>query len=239
MRRNALLGLGLAIPAFLLAADLFSQLGWEQKAFEDTCFQFVKEPERLPSFHVTPAMRALAIAQRKGAVEAIGAKAKAYYASEAFKKRWAEHRGQFTGGEQQEQQRAVSEEQIQAQVDQSMKQMESMMAMMPPAQQAEMKKAMAKAKAQRAAKAKKGAGGNDNAPPKDPNVNLCKALQHFLAVTDGVDYGATLSFKEGRKYFANKDFEGKSAEWKMMFRAGREASEGARAYIRAWLAELK
>ncbi len=242
MRRAALISLGLALPACLLAAELFSQLGWEQKAFEETCFQFVKEPERLPSFKVTPAMRALALTQRKGAAEAIGAKAKAYFASETFKKRWAEHRGQFTGGEDKEQQRDVSDAQVQAQIDQSMQQMEQMMAMMPPAQQVEMKKAMAKAKAAKAEKAgktKNARGEDGNTPPKDPNINLRKALQHLLAVTDGVDYGAALSFQDGRKFFANKAFEAKPAEWKMMFRAGREASEATRSYVRAWMAGLK
>lgn len=239
MRRTALIGLGLVLPAVLLAADLFAQLGWEQKAFEDTCFRFVTEPERLPELRVTPAMRVLAVTQRKAAVEAIGARAKAYYGSESFKKRWAEHRARFTGGEDQERQREAAEAQVQGQVDQAMAQMEQMMAMMPPAQQAEMKKAMAKAKAEKAQKAQKGDRGEGNAPPKDPNVNLRKALQHYLAVTDGVDYGATLSFQNGRKYFANKAFEAKPAEWKMAFRAGREASEGARTYVRAWLAALK
>jgi len=242
MRRTVLVGLGLTLPALLLAAELFSQLGWEQKAFEESCFKFVKEPDRLPSFQATPAMRALALTQRKGAVEAIGAKAKAYYGSEAFKKRWTEYRAPFTAGAEQQRQRAVSEEQIQGQIDQSMQQMEQMMAMMPPAQQAEMKKAMAKAKAEKAARAgkvKKASPEADNAPPKDPQVNLRKALQHFLAVTEGVDYGAALSHQEGRKYFADKTFEAKPAEWKMAYRAGREASEGARAYVRAWAAELK
>jgi len=243
MRRNALIALGLAVPALLLAADLFSQLGWEQKAFEDTCFQFVKDPERLPSFRVTPAMRALAMTQRKGAVEAIGAKAKAYYASEAFQKRWAEHRANFTGGVEPEQ-RAAQEAEGRKMESQSIQQMEAMLPMVPPAAQEKMKKAIAKAKADQArkeakAQAKKAAPEPSNAPPKDPKVNLRKALQHFLAVTDGVEYGAALSFQDGRKYFANKSLESKSAEWKMMYRAGREASEGARTYIRAWAAELK
>jgi hypothetical protein len=238
MRRATLISLALTIPALLLAADLFSQLGWEQKAFEDTCFQFVTEPGRLPGFQVTPAMRALAITQRKGAVEAIGAKAKAYYASEAFKTRWAEHRGRFTGGEEQEQQRARDEAQGQRQKDQALKQMEQMLPMMPPAQQAEIKKAIAKAKAKEE-KPKKTRVENDNTPPKDPKVNLRKALQHFLTITDGVDYSAAVSFQDGRNYFSNKEYEAKPAEWKMVYRSGRDAGEKARTYVKVWVAELE
>ncbi|MBK8792172.1 MAG: hypothetical protein IPN59_03280 [Holophaga sp.] len=242
MRRIAYLGF--ALPALLLAADLFAQLGWEQAAFEDTCFHFVAEPERLPSMRITPAMRALALAQRKGAVEAIGAKAKAYYASDTFKLRWAQHRQGFTGGDIDPEQRAAQEAEGTKMMTQQMQQMEAMMPMMPPEAQAQMKQAMAKAKADQAKKADKAKARAakpepDNAPPKDPKVNIKKALQHFLAVTDGVDYGAAISLQNGRRYFANGAYEAKPDTWKMTFRAGKEASEGARSYARVWLAELK
>jgi hypothetical protein len=244
MRRTVLIGLGLSLPALLLGAELFAQLGWAQKAFEESCFKFVAEPDRLPAFTVTPAMRALVLAQRKGAVEAIGTKAKAYYASETFKKRWAEHRSQFTGGEVDSEQRAAQEAEGRKMAGQSIQQMEAMLPMVPPAAQAQMKQAIAKAKADQVrkdekAKTKQSAPESDGAPPKDPKVNLRKALQHFLAVTDGVDYGAALSFQDGRKFFVNKTFEAKPAEWKMAYRAGRDASEGARSYVRAWMAEMK
>lgn len=241
MRYAGSLVLCLAVPGVLLAADILLNLGLDQAEFEEACFQFVKDPERLPHLRITPAMRALAVLQRKSAVEALGAKAKAYYASEAFKRRWAEHRSQFTGGEDNEQQRAAAEAQAKGQLDAAVQQMEQMMPMLPPAQQAQMKKAIAKAKAEKAEMTGKvrAGGGDSDAPPKNPSVQLKKALQHFLAVTDGVDYGAGVSLQNGRKYFSNKAFEAKPAEWKMAFRAGREASEGARSYVRGWLAELK
>jgi hypothetical protein len=40
MRRALTLGLALAVPVVLFAADLFPTLGWEQAKFEDTCFAF-------------------------------------------------------------------------------------------------------------------------------------------------------------------------------------------------------
>lgn len=238
MRYAGSLVLCLAVPGVLLAADILLSLGLNQAEFEEACFQFVKEPERLPHLRITPAMRAMAVLQRKSAVEALGAKAKAYYASEAFRQRWAEYRSQFTGGEERERQREAAEAQVHGQVDAALQQMEQMMSMLPPAQQAEMKKAIAKAKAEKLEKARNG-GGHSDAPPKDPNIQLMKALRHFLAVTDGVDYGAGVSLQNGRKYFSNKAFEAKPAEWKMAYRAGREASEGARSYVRAWLTALK
>ena len=244
MRRNSLIGFGLLVPALLLAGDLFLQLGWDQSAFEDSCFRFVAEPNRLPGFSPTPAMRALAVLQRRQAAEAIGARAKTYFGSEAFARRWAEHRATFTGGEVNAEQRASQEAEGQRMAGQSLQQMEQMLPMMPPAAQEQMRKAIAKGKADQArregkAKIRKASPGNDNAPPKDPKVNLRKALQHFLTVTDGVDYGAELSFHDGRKFFSDKVFEAKPAEWKMAYRSGRESGEGARSYVRTWLAELK
>ena len=236
MRRSPFVLLCLSLPMAVLAADLFGQLGWAQTAFENACFQFVSEPERLPSFYPTPAMRALAVASRKGAVEAIGARAKAYYGSEGFLKRWAEHHNQAMGGAERERQNAEMREQTLKGLDVGIKQMELMLPMLPPAQQEEMQKAIAKAKAEQA---KQASGDLDGAPAKDPKLALRKALQHYLAVTDGIDYAAALSVGEGRRTFTNPAFEAKCSEWKMAFRAGREASEGTRAYVKAWLVELK
>lgn len=240
MRYASSLALGLAVPGILLAADILVSLGLNQAEFEEACFRFVKEPEQLPHLRITPAMRALAVLQRKSAAEALGARAKAYYASEAFRTRWAEYRAPFAGGEEQAHHLAKQEAEMKGQIDQAVQQMEQMLPMLPPAQQAEMKKAIAKAKAEKTkVKAEGRRGESADAPPKDPAVNLKKALRHFLAVTDGVDYGAGISFQNGRKYFSDKALEAKPAEWKMAYRAGREASEGLRTYVRAWLAELK
>lgn len=240
MRFTSSLALGLAVPGILLAADILINLGLNQAEFEEACFQFVKAPERVPYLRITPAMRALAVVQRKSAVEALGAKAKAYYASAAFKKRWAEYRAPFAGNEDQARQSAAAEAQVKGQLDQAMQQMEQMLPVLPPAQQVEMKKAIAKAKAEKAKdKAGQESGESSGAPPKDPSVQLKKALRHLLATTEGVDYGAGTALREHRRYFSNPAFEAKPAEWKMAYRAGREASEGLRSYVRAWLTELQ
>ena len=118
----------------------------------------------------------------------------------------------------------------------SIQQMEQMLPLMPPAQQKEMKRAIAKSKAEQA---KQNSKEREGTPSKDPKVALRKALQHFLAATDGIDYAAAITVREGRRTFTNPAFESKPAEWKMAYRAGREASEEARNYVRVWIAELK
>jgi hypothetical protein len=70
---------------------------------------------------------------------------------------------------------------------------------------------------------------------KDPKAQLALRLQQFLDRTADVDFEAKL---DGRR-FANPDYEAKPREWKMCYRAGRPASDAARAYAQAWLEELK
>lgn len=71
--------------------------------------------------------------------------------------------------------------------------------------------------------------------PGDPNAAIKKALQTALKETEGVDYSAKLQDRD----FVNPEYRSKDSDWKMAFRAGRTATEGARAYAQKWLAELK
>jgi uncharacterized lipoprotein YmbA len=78
-----------------------------------------------------------------------------------------------------------------------------------------------------------------DATPADPRVGLKRGLKGFLDVTTGVDYAAALKPASGRKVFASPAFEQKPKEWKLCFRAGKDACEAARAFATSWLAELK
>lgn len=64
-------------------------------------------------------------------------------------------------------------------------------------------------------------------------------LQSFLEATEGVDFNAQLTDKNGKKYFVNKDYERKDNRWKMAFRAGKDAVETARAFAGQWVSEIK
>ncbi|MCU0449686.1 MAG: hypothetical protein MUC97_07535 [Bernardetiaceae bacterium] len=74
-----------------------------------------------------------------------------------------------------------------------------------------------------------------------PEWAIKKRLQEFVALANTVDYQAALTKgKYGNKMvFANPDYEKKSAEWKMLYRAGPEVGQAAREFAQAWLAELK
>jgi hypothetical protein len=75
--------------------------------------------------------------------------------------------------------------------------------------------------------------------PADPKVLIRKRLTEFLKATEGVDYGAQLVNKSSKMRFANAAYEQKPDEWKLAYRAGKDATEKARAFAKAWLAELK
>jgi hypothetical protein len=74
--------------------------------------------------------------------------------------------------------------------------------------------------------------------PTDPRVLIKKRINDFLAASADVDFSAKLTPCGEKMVFAREDYERKSTEWKVCFRAGREATEVARAFAKSWLAEL-
>ena len=76
--------------------------------------------------------------------------------------------------------------------------------------------------------------------PDDPAPAIARRLREFLAVSADVDFAAALKTTEGgRSRFENPAYEAKSAPWKLCFRAGREATAGARAAVAGWLKEIE
>lgn len=74
--------------------------------------------------------------------------------------------------------------------------------------------------------------------PADSRLLIKKRINDFLAASAGVDYAAKLVPRGDKMVFARDDYEQKPPEWKLCFRAGREATEAARAFAKAWLGEL-
>ena len=85
----------------------------------------------------------------------------------------------------------------------------------------------------------KSAPPDPNAVPANPQLALKRALKEFLDKTAGVDFAAQTKPRGVLKAFVNTAYEQKPREWKMCYRAGREACEAARAFATSWLAELK
>lgn len=74
--------------------------------------------------------------------------------------------------------------------------------------------------------------------PVSPEGMVRSWLEEFLKVSGDVDFGAALTDGGGgRRVFARQEYEGKSNNWKMCFRAGKETVDAGRAYAAAWLKE--
>jgi hypothetical protein len=74
--------------------------------------------------------------------------------------------------------------------------------------------------------------------PTDHRALVAARLRHFLDVSKDVVYDARLIEKDGTKTFADPALEAKPKEWKMCFRAGKPATDAARAFAQKWLNDL-
>lgn len=63
-------------------------------------------------------------------------------------------------------------------------------------------------------------------------------LEMFMKETKNIDFDAALQVKNGKKYFANNEYERKSNYWKMAFRAGRDVVLTAREYVSDWISTI-
>ncbi|HEX4915856.1 MAG TPA: hypothetical protein VFV51_17980 [Vicinamibacterales bacterium] len=74
--------------------------------------------------------------------------------------------------------------------------------------------------------------------PADHRALIANRLRHFLDVSKDVAYDAKLVETNGKKVFADPAMEARPKEWKMCFRAGKPATEAARAFAQKWLNDL-
>ena len=75
--------------------------------------------------------------------------------------------------------------------------------------------------------------------PEQPNTEIAKRLKEFLALTADINFDAKLeAIDGGKKRFADPQYESKSTDWKLCYRAGREPVAAARAFAADWLHQL-
>ncbi len=75
--------------------------------------------------------------------------------------------------------------------------------------------------------------------PPDPKPLMIAGLKKFLALPADVDFTAKVVKVAGMLKFENPEYEAKPADWKLVYRAGKEAMTAARRSAQAWLAELE
>ncbi len=195
-------------------------------------------------------------AGRTAAVEAAFAWARSWYGSDAFKTRYATRRAELKP-EPRVFELTVDEE-LKATAAREARDREETLAALPAEQREQMRVAFEQVAAmekdpQFAAMRRQGLERDrvdaqreyeDNVRyweanfPADPQVLVVRHLQNFLAVSADVDYAAELVTESGTRKFANPAYERKPEEWKLCFRAGREATTAARQQAEAWLQAL-
>ena len=74
--------------------------------------------------------------------------------------------------------------------------------------------------------------------PADYRFKLRSYLEKYLATAATVDFDAALTEKYNKKVFVKPVYEAKNDEWKMIFRAGKEVYDVAKAFAEQWLKEL-
>ncbi len=261
--RRTLALASLMVTPFLLwaAVDALEALRWRRDAFEDAVFEFVVS-EGSPAFSGSVgAAKALPAGRRAEVVTALCGRAKAYVSSEAFKRRyetWRKDRMPEGPAPKKSLAQLKAEQARQrAEAEQGLRETEAALKMLPPEARAQAMAALAEARKAQAGMPSMGdaqleqmegyraqAAERDHQealkrmPPADFRPLLKRALQRALAETDGIDYGAALTAAGGKQRFTNPALEQKGPLWKKGFRAGREATEAARAFARQWLAGL-
>ena len=261
VRLTAVCALAGSLAAAAYAADVLSQLGIPsdsaKEAVQIVLNSGVNNPG-LPAklFKATPA------AARAEMASAGIAWVKAYTASAEFAAKWAEIREthkppkpRFEGTPEDEIDKAVAEEkremeasrkaiaalppETRKQIEETLKAVEVQRASMDTPElrkpRIESIKAM---RAERATQFELETATWKRDYPESPAPAIAKRIREFLAFSADVDFGATLVAKDGKMVFENPAYEAKSSQWKMCFRAGKEATAAARAAAQAWLREL-
>jgi hypothetical protein len=72
--------------------------------------------------------------------------------------------------------------------------------------------------------------------PADPRILIRNRIREFLETSADVDFSAKLVRSGSVMRFADSEYEEKSPDWKLCFRAGKEAVEAAREFAQSWLA---
>jgi PAS domain-containing protein len=262
MRRVAATGLFVCVVSVLAhTADVLSQLGIPVQAAKQAVGAVLNGGVYNPGlpaggFKVLPA------AARAEVAAAGVAWLKTYVASAEFAQQYAQIREsrkplppQFAGTPEDEVKKADEQQK------QEMEESKAALAALPPAQRAQIEEAMKAAQAMTAqlntpemrkmrldaVKAERAerttqyeqelASWRRNFPESAAPL-VAKRLREFLAASADVDFAATLTPRNGKMVFANPAYEQKPGQWKICYRAGKDATMAARAAVQAWLKEL-
>jgi opacity protein-like surface antigen len=212
-----------------VAADILADAGISKEVASQTFLDFLKEGRVYTPAEVRQALRKIPANKQAATVKALGAVAKTLLASEPFKAEYAERRKAEIGS-MSEADIAKAEAGYRATKEADLKTFEDRKAKATKDEQAILQATIDQIKADLEV---------PRTSPADPKAALKLRLKRYLAATADVKWGAKLKDQDGLKVFEDPALERKPREWKLAFRVGKDATEAARAFAKAWLAELK
>ncbi len=245
----------LIIALTLLAAD--DRYGYNLEQLNGSAAASV-ESETLQFPYLTPELKALPVTARARAVTSLGTMVRAYVESAQFKQVYADW---VTNSRAHQPVPKRSADAIyaekKAEIDKTRASMDAQLASLPPAQRDQIKQAyetgltqqlamykdqslMDRMEEQRFQHEKASYDESIKKYPDDYRVLLRQRLQKFLDQTADVDFSAkTTGGNGGSNRFVNTAYETNPDLWKRAFRAGKPATDTARAFAQGWLASLK
>lgn len=262
MRRvAATCGFVFSLAVMAQAADVLSQLGITLQAARDAVNSVINAGVYNPGLPAA-AFKLLPAAARAEAATAGVAWLKTYTATAEFKQQYAQIREthkpsapEFAGTPEEELKKADEEAKQQAeeskkalaslppdqraQIEEVMKAAQAMVAQMNTPEMRKMRlDAIKAARADRTKQYEQELATWKRDYPESAGPVIAKRLREFLAASADVDFTAKLVSKGGKMVFENQAYEQKPGQWKMCFRAGKEATTAARAAAQAWLKDL-
>jgi len=242
----------LLVASSVAAADVLAQLSLERDVACRAFFNYVAYGWVVPPGGIASA-KLIAAGRRPAAVAALGAVARSCFASPEFATKYADYRATKVPREPRRPMPRPDPE-VPVRLEQGLKIIESDLQNLPAPEREAVRAAISALTANATDYvARAGATGDEEryeralreyelalskAPPEKPEVRLRERLNAFLELTADMPWDAKLVPRYGRTIFEDPKLQEKPPEWKMAFRAGREATEAARAFAKKWVAEL-
>jgi hypothetical protein len=255
--------LAAAVPALPQGSDALAKLGVNPSSAREAIVE-VLATGTVYDDAAFKAFKAMTPAARAAIVKAGLAWVKAYTATPEFKADYAKYRenqmpakpeavpsvDEFLKKQRQEMEKQAAEARKAAagldaatrkSMEDGIKQMMAQVEAMEkdPAQQAQLKELLAAQRADVMARHEEAVAEWNKRTPADPKALIRDRIREFLETSANVDYGAKLVKRGSLMRFESEEYEARSSQWKLCFRAGKDAVDAARAFAEGWLAELE
>jgi hypothetical protein len=262
VRRTTVVGIAVgALGTAAIAADVLTQLGITAAAAKEAVSSVINSGLMNPGLS-SKAFKLLPPAARADAATAGVTWLKAYTSTPEFKQQYTKIRNNrkpqapvFNGTPEDELKKAADEQAKQSedsmkalaslpadqrkQIEDAMKQAQAMAAKMNTPEMRQLQLNSIKASREQETKDyEKALAGWQRDFPENPNGAIARRLREFLDVSATVDFNAKLIPQGSVMLFENSAYQNKPEQWKLCFRAGKEATAAARTAAQAWLKEI-